>query len=133
MSNVLWTALGGAAGAMSRMAVQSLFQRCWPQFPWGTWAVNIVGCFAIGVFLATGITIRPGWDRSLFCTGFLGSLTTMSAFSAETVALAQNGQRLQAQAYVLGTISTCLLAAWLGTVVGSLLLRSAPSGDVAEW
>ncbi len=84
--------------------------------PWGTLAVNLIGGYLIGIAIAVfdGLpNIDPAW-RLMVITGFLGTLTTFSSFSAETVGMLINGRI----GLGLGTIalhlggSLCLT--WLG-------------------
>lgn len=85
-------------------------------FPWGTLAVNVSGCFVIGV-LAT-LAERHGWfgreARLLLITGFLGSYTTFSAFGWETYGLARGDEVVRAAAYVLASVAVGLAAVWAG-------------------
>jgi len=75
-------AAGGAAGASCRHAVALALPGT---FPWGTLAVNVTGCFLLGLVAFSGLL--PPAPRSAVATGFLSSFTTYSAFAVETVAL----------------------------------------------
>jgi CrcB protein len=109
---VLLVALGAALGAPARYLADMLLRgRHDSVFPWGTFAVNIVGCGLLG-FLAvitsdTGVMAFAG-------TGFCGALTTYSTFSYETVRLAQGGARTLAALNVGASILAGLGAAYCG-------------------
>jgi len=109
--------LFGAAGTLARYAMQGLVQkRTGPEFPYGTLAVNIVGCFLLGGLAEYGLThltIPPEW-RIGITTGFLGAFTTFSAFTYETVRLFQDGQWFRAITYVLASILIGILAVFSG-------------------
>jgi CrcB protein len=92
--NLLLVMLGGSLGAASRYAINLLSVR-WggSHFPYGTLAVNLAGCFMIG--LAFGLTGRSNLmspaARLFFVTGFLGAMTTFSTYAMETVGAAGAG------------------------------------------
>lgn len=114
MKTILWVAAGGACGAVLRYCVQVLTSGT--AFPWGTLAVNIAGCLAIG--LAIGAFAGAAWfedvGRPLLVAGVLGGFTTFSAFSVDTVLLWEQGRVASAVAYVLSSVACCLGAAALG-------------------
>jgi CrcB protein len=91
MVTVLGVALGGAAGGVLRYALSGFVsRRIGETFPWGTLAVNVTGCFAIGAlapFLAEG-----SLARAIALTGVLGGYTTVSSFSFQTLALMREAQ-----------------------------------------
>ena len=115
---LLWVALGSALGGMGRFFVLGLVARVFGEtFPWGTLTVNITGSFAIGmVFVAVqagGPLDRPE-VLPLAVTGVLGSYTTVSSFSLQTLALARGGRWLRAGANVGLSLVLCLGAAAAG-------------------
>jgi CrcB protein len=84
-------------------------------YPWGTFAVNIVGCLVIG--LLVGVLERHAGHsqlRALFVTGFCGGYTTFSTFAAENVALLEGGHWFTAALYTVGSVLTGLAAVWAG-------------------
>lgn len=118
--NWLAIALGGALGAMGRYAIVTFVLPVTPhKFPWGTLMANVVGCLLIGILAVVIIDkqiLGPQW-RLFLMTGFLGALTTFSAFSLEAVQLWQLGHGLNALYYVLISLLACLL-----TTVGAILI-----------
>jgi CrcB protein len=113
---VLLVLLGGAVGAPARYLTDLAVQRRHDtEFPWGTWTVNVVGSFLLGVVAATG----PGWVVTLVGTGFCGALTTFSTFGYETVRLAEEGETATAVWNVVGSLAAGLAAAALGWLLGS--------------
>jgi len=108
-------AAGGALGSMLRYGV-SLLSVAWlgAGFPWGTLAVNVLGSAAIGLCAGLGV---QGEMRLLLVTGLLGGFTTFSAFSLETMGLAERSAPLAAL-YVAASIGLGLLACALGWGLG---------------
>lgn len=119
----LAVASGGAIGAALRYGATAAVHGVLPRaFPWGTLAVNVVGSLLIGVaFVLLVERSLPGSSpRLFFAVGVLGAFTTFSTFSLDTIALYEAGAGLQAAAYVLASVTTCLLA----TLTGILITRS---------
>ena len=117
MQVVLFIALFGALGCLTRYFlsgwVYNIFGRT---FPSGTFAVNIVGAFLIGLimeFSMRSTLISPSLRIGL-TIGFLGGLTTFSTFSYETFRLLEDGELLIAMSNVLVSVVICLLFTWLG-------------------
>ena len=123
---VFVVALGGAFGALSRYAVSGWVQEAaGPGFPWGTWTVNVVGSLLLGfamVWLTE--TMASSALRHLIVMGFLGSFTTFSTFSLETVEMAQEGLWARAGVYSLGSVLVGLAAIVLGALAASALTRA---------
>ena len=112
----LLVALGAAVGAPLRyltdLWVQSLHDSV---MPWGTFAVNVVGSFALGV--VGGLAARGGVPAGVVAlagTGFCGALTTFSTFGYETVALARQGAWWYAAANVAGSAAAGFAAVAAG-------------------
>lgn len=110
-------ALGGALGSVIRFAAVSYLTPLFGyRFPLGTFAVNLLGSFLIGVayvLLVEKTTLAPEW-RLLFITGVLGGFTTFSAFSLEILQLWQAGHVLNALAYATSSVILGLLMAFVG-------------------
>ena len=121
LPNLLIVALGGAFGAVSRFALSALAHRLLDPkmekpFPVGTLTVNTIGCLAIGVvmYLVLQREIIDDRTRLLIVTGFLGSLTTFSAFGYETFDMLSKGRWLAAGIYVVLCFITGFLAVGAG-------------------
>lgn len=124
MIQLLAIAIAGAIGALMRFWmsgwVYGLFGR---DFPYGTLAVNVAGSLLMGVsfvLLVERLGSAPEW-RALVMIGFLGAFTTFSTFSLETVQLLEGGAVGRAMINVLSSVAFCLVATWLGIVLGRQL------------
>jgi CrcB protein len=117
MAQFLWVCLGGALGTGARYLLSAwMAKTLGAAFPYGTLAVNVIGSFLIAVVVyvaSESAAISPAL-RVVLVTGVLGGFTTYSAFSLETLALAQNGAWSTAGVYALATLLGCLLACQLG-------------------
>ncbi len=121
MLQVIAIAGGGAIGALLRFWVSTgtylLFGR---GFPWGTLAVNVLGSLLMGflyvVFLERSL-VSPE-IRSAVLVGLLGAFTTFSTFSIETLNLLEQADYLKALLNVLVSMCLCIIACWLGLVIG---------------
>ena len=84
-------------------------------FPWGTLAVNLIGCFCIGILYgyAERWNFPKEW-RLFLATGILGGFTTFSAFSNETVTMINNGQYTYAVSYILSSVLIGIGLTFLG-------------------
>lgn len=117
MLNLLLVAIGGGIGAslrhLANMAAMRLFG---PGFPWGTLAINLVGCLAMGVFIET-LARRFGASNELrlfVATGILGGFTTFSAFSLDFATLWERDMAVAALGYAIASAVGCILAVFLG-------------------
>jgi len=117
--------LGGGLGSLLRYAVGGWVQgAAGAAFPWGTLAVNVSGCFAIGV-LATWLTERSaaGPELRLFLlVGVLGGYTTFSTFGIETWRLLESAEWVRALANAAGSVA----AGVAGVLAGVVLARALP-------
>lgn len=87
-------------------------------FPFGTLAVNIIGCFLIGLVYGISERGNMGAEWRLFlATGILGGFTTFSAFSYETVSLLRDGQLWYALAYISSSVIIGVLATFVAILV----------------
>lgn len=124
---LLCVAAGSALGGVARFVVSGLVaRRTDATFPWGTMAVNVSGSFGIGL-LAGLAQSSPLFGRPeawpLVVTGFLGSYTTVSSFSLQTLALLRDGQRGLAAGNVALSLALCLAAVAAGAVLAQSPLR----------
>lgn len=127
MLNYLWIMVGGALGTGARFWLSGFIaQRIGEFFPIGTLAVNISGSFIIGLFAAVADPLGPFLIapkfRQFFMIGVCGGYTTFSSFSLQTLDLAQDGDWLKATLNSVLSVVGCLVAVWLGRVLGLSLL-----------
>jgi CrcB protein len=111
---------GGGAGSVLRYAVGLWVEaRTGPGFPWGTFAVNVSGCFLIGV-LAT-LADEHAWitpaARLALVTGVLGGYTTFSAFGLETWQLVEDGRAWLAVMNVSASVAAGIAAVVAGVAI----------------
>lgn len=110
---------GGAIGAMLRFVADLLVQsRHASRMPWGTFTVNVLGSFLLGVIAARYVS--TGVAYALLGTGFCGGLTTFSTFSFETTRLADSGAWRTALLNVGLSLAVGLAAVCAGWWLGSL-------------
>ncbi len=114
----------GAAGAISRYWLDGrVSDLVHGQFPWGTFLINVLGAFLLGLLVALTterLLPHPNW-RVALGIGFLGSFTTFSTYTYETVKLAEDGAIGLALLYSVGMLALGLLAAASGLAVGRTL------------
>ncbi|PBB22647.1 fluoride efflux transporter CrcB [Mesorhizobium sp. WSM4312] len=124
MFNLLLVVVGGGIGAGIRhLTSMGALRLVGPNYPWGTMAINIVGSFAMGLFIA--ILVRRGGSnevRLFVATGILGGFTTFSAFSLDFATLWERGATLPAFGYALASVIGAIIALFLGL----WLARSLP-------
>ena len=123
----LWVALGGALGSVARFWVNGLVSdKFGATFPWGTLVINVVGSFIIGVIGALALPEgRLDTPSRVFATQFImigvcGGYTTFSSFSLQTLNLLREREFLYAGGNVMLSVGLCLIAVWLGWLLGSL-------------
>ena len=121
--NVLLVALGGAIGSAARHLVGVFVSnRFGPDFPWGTFIVNVSGSFLIGVILSlVGGGQLPAGTRLFLAVGVMGGYTTFSTYSNETLQLIQGGELAAAMLNALGQVVVGLVGVYLGVVLGRAL------------
>jgi CrcB protein len=112
--NALAVSIGAALGALTRWQAGVLFNARWAGFPLGTLLVNLVGGLLIGMSLEWFGRHPNDVLKLLAVTGFLGGLTTFSAFSGESLVLLRHGAFGMALAHTLAHVVGSLAAAWLG-------------------
>jgi fluoride exporter len=111
--NLLLIGLGGSLGAISRYLINELFIKFIPtEYPLGILFINVIGCFFIGFYFGTNLIIRDG-QYYLFIVGFIGSFTTMSAFTHQTINML-NTNILMASSYIIATIILTIAATYFG-------------------
>jgi CrcB protein len=123
LERTLVVGAGGFLGAAARYLVGGLVHRWLPAtFPYGTFLINVTGCFAIGVLaaLAEEGSVPPA-ARLFLMIGVLGGYTTFSSFGYETFSLIREGSGPAACVNVVGQVVLGMLAVWGGAVVGRSL------------
>lgn len=126
----LFVAIGGAAGAMARYALNVTLQSS-HDFPWGTLSANLIGCLVMGGiaqmvahstwFNDTGLI--PDQYRLLFAVGFCGSFTTLSALVLELNTMLERNELFYAFTYLVGTMAGGFACFYLGVVVIRAVFR----------
>ncbi len=120
LSKIAAVMTGAALGGVTRYLVATMVaERITSRYPWGTFLINITGCFLIGLvstMLLERVSQPANWSLFLV-TGILGGYTTFSAFGWETVQLTRQGEALLALTYALGSVACGYVAVWLGVIV----------------
>lgn len=127
LTNILLVGAGGFIGSVLRYLVSGYVQQASRSldFPFGTLAVNVFGCFVIGFLsqLAEDQGLFTSESRLFVFTGMLGGFTTFSSFGNETLNLARDSQMMNAFANIGTNLIIGLFAVWLGRSVAYLLWR----------
>lgn len=118
--------VAGIIGTLLRYYTGSFLHTWWYfNFPLGTWIINLIGCFVLSWFAFRMAHVKmPQWFRVGFGTGLIGSFTTFSTFSVETVDLFQKQFWWTAIAYVLLSLWGGIFMAWVGNRVAASQLRA---------
>ncbi len=127
MINIFLVGIGGFIGSVMRYLASGYVQQATKSvgFPYGTLAVNLVGCFVIGFLaqLAEGRGVFTSEARAFVFVGILGGFTTFSSFGNETLNLARDSQMMGALANVSANVVIGLFAVWLGRTVSYMIWR----------
>jgi CrcB protein len=117
IKNIFLVGIGGSIGSILRYLCQKWVYQLYPfTFPWGTFLVNIAGCFLIGIFFAASektTFLSPDW-RLFLTTGLCGGFTTFSAFAFESMNLARTGDISYTLLYTTGSVVLGILAVFAG-------------------
>jgi fluoride exporter len=124
MATIAAIAAGGSLGALARYGIDvRIEQSADAVFPWSTFAVNLSGCFLVGVLIGALVDRHhtPEWVRLGLVVGFCGAYTTFSTFAQETLALI--GERFAALAILNSAASIALgvVAVFVGERAGHVL------------
>jgi len=117
MRNLLLIFIGGGLGSVLRYAVyrftDSIIQSA---FPYGTFLVNIIGCFFIGffVFYTERYDVQGLQWRLFLVTGLCGGFTTFSAFTFENLSLVTDHRILLFLLYTIGSVTLGIIATYFG-------------------
>ena len=124
MESLLSVAIGGGVGSVARY-ITSVWaaNRFGAYFPYGTFIVNVAGCYVIGLLmiLFTEKLVVSTHLQLLLTTGFLGGLTTFSSFTYETIRLVSDGSPRAAAANIAANLFIGLLATWGGIMTARCL------------
>jgi CrcB protein len=125
---VVAVAIGSALGGLARYGISGMVARAFGEtFPWGTLVVNVLGSFLIGVVATLsgpdGRLLVSPVTRQFWLIGIFGGFTTFSAFSLQTLSLAQDGEWLRAGGNVALSMVLCLAFVWLGASLASWVNR----------
>lgn len=116
MKDFLLVSLGSFVGGGARFLVSRALQQCVAPFPLGTLAVNVIGCFVIG--LVSSLPLTAGWlspsVRLLLTTGFCGGFTTFSTFMNENATLLKEGHGVLLALYVVASLALGFIAVIAG-------------------
>jgi len=120
---ILLIGTGGFAGSVLRYLMTKYLSVLLPiSFPIGTFAVNLLGCFLIGLVMGLSFeSLISTRMRLMLATGFCGGFTTFSTYSLEIFELAQKGEAGIGLLYLLASVLLGLLAVWIGLLVSGLL------------
>lgn len=119
IKDIVIVGLGSGIGGICRYLISLLMPFANNSFPWGTFTVNIAGCFLIGILW--GVTSRfqsisPAFIL-FFMVGFCGGFTTFSTFSKEGLALLQTNNYTLFVLYTMGSVVLGILAVALGHLI----------------
>lgn len=120
LKNVLIIGMGGFIGTISRY-LSTVYVHKWVaiSFPLGTFLVNVLGCFLIGLFY--GISEKSEFmtnEWRLFLTiGFCGGFTTFSTFANDNLMMVKDQQFLYIALYTVGSVALGLLMVYLGQLL----------------
>ena len=122
MINFFWVAAGGALGASLRFISSSFFNLFYPNLPIGTFFINVLGSFIVGLLINT-LEMRSSSEifiKYFLIIGVLGSYTTFSAFSYEVIELYNNKKFLLSIIYILASVFSCIVAAYAGYTINKV-------------
>ncbi len=124
IKTLLLVGTGGFLGSVSRFLASRYMQENFPTpFPFGTFFVNVVGCFLIGLiygFSERSALLTPGWKMFL-AVGFCGGFTTFSTFANENLALLRDGEFYYFFLYTGLSVFLGIAATFLGVLLTKIL------------
>lgn len=130
--NYFYIAIGGALGALSRYLVSTwIYNKSQQVFPYGTFTVNIVGCFLLGFVYTLTLerSLISPQVRMMISVGFLGAFTTFSTFSLETMNILKEGNLIVAILNIGLSVVLGLFAVWIGASLPNFFNSIKERGD----
>ena len=116
ISSILFVGFGGALGAISRFGINEIMERhLINSSSYSVLLVNVIGCFLIGFIIGTSMP-EKNTTYYFFIIGFLGSFTTMSALTYQTIMIA-NTNLIHAVSYIIFTIIITVAATYIGAII----------------
>ena len=114
---------GGAIGSSLRFLTTNIFKYYYPLLPVGTFVVNILGSFLIGIIMCylQNKSVPANFVKYFLIIGLLGSFTTFSAFSFEAIDLLNNKKFFISFFYILLSVGCCLFFCLLGYNINKIL------------
>ncbi len=125
LKTILLIAAGGAIGAVMRFLTQAtVYEIAGRGFPYGTLTVNVLGSFLMGllsIFLVEKFNLSAEWHLAIL-VGVLGSFTTFSTFSIETLVLFEQGDLFKAMTNILLSVTLCIVSVWVGAYLAKQIV-----------
>ena len=125
LKTLLLIAAGGAIGAVMRFLTQAtVYEIAGRGFPYGTLTVNVLGSFLMGllsIFLVEKFNLSAEWHLAIL-VGVLGSFTTFSTFSMETLVLFEQGDLFKAMTSILLSVTLCIVFVWVGAYLAKQIV-----------
>ena len=119
MKNIILIGLGGFIGTILRYGIGKIFEKNLNFFPYGTFLINIIGCFILGLLISLLAKENDLFSINLYLfigIGFCGGLTTFSTFSMESLNLIYDGKFFLMLLYIISSIGFGLLFCYFGTI-----------------
>ena len=124
MATIAAVAAGGSLGTLARYGLDAAIERrSFSLFPWSTFAINMSGCFLVGMLIAALVDRHhaPHWLRIGLVVGFCGAYTTFSTFAQESYGLLEEKALGVALLNVSASITLGVLAVYIGERTGRML------------
>ena len=121
MTKLIWLSLAGVCGTLARYGLSGWVQRhTGALFPWGTFTVNLAGCFLFGLIwsFSENRALINSEVRTVILLGFLGAFTTFSSFAFETSQLIRDSQWMTAALNIAGQNVLGIAGLFIGLTLG---------------